>query len=116
MAAVGRTSDVEVSDEGSSTAGPQGRRQLLLGGGGLALGLLAAPGSSEAAAPTALPNRFASSEGFAFNFPAGWIVAFDRSGGQDNGAVTVRAEAPAGRLGAGGRAGMPPPSPLTPLV
>lgn len=40
----------------------------------------------------ALTETFLSPEGFAFNFPADWVVAFDRSGSSNDGAVigTVR--------------------------
>lgn len=48
----------------------------------------AAPPAAAAAAPP-LPQVFNSTEGFAFRYPSDWVVAFDRSGGRGNGAVTV---------------------------
>lgn len=39
--------------------------------------------------PPALSQFFTSSEGFTFSFPAGWVVAYDRSGGRGDGAVVA---------------------------
>lgn len=36
-----------------------------------------------------LEQTFKSSEGFQFSFPSGWVVAYDRSGGQGNGPVAA---------------------------
>ncbi|KAL4435237.1 hypothetical protein ABPG77_001919 [Micractinium sp. CCAP 211/92] len=36
-----------------------------------------------------LAETYMGSEGFAFDYPAGWVVAFDRSGSSGNGAVVV---------------------------
>lgn len=36
-----------------------------------------------------LEQKFSSIEGFQFSFPAGWVVAYDRSGGRGNGAVAA---------------------------
>ncbi|KAH7623916.1 hypothetical protein NADE_008730 [Nannochloris sp. 'desiccata'] len=41
------------------------------------------------AAPTTLSQSFQSSEGFEFSYPAGWVVAYDRSGGRSDGAVAA---------------------------
>jgi hypothetical protein len=41
------------------------------------------------ASPLVLEQNFSSIEGFQFSFPAGWVVAYDRSGGRGNGAVAA---------------------------
>jgi hypothetical protein len=56
----------------------------------------AAPSEGAPAAPGPLPvppltETFISPEGFAFDYPAGWVVAFDRSGSSGNGAVVGEA-------------------------
>jgi hypothetical protein len=45
-------------------------------------GDLLQPGQKAIAAPTTLSQSFESSEGFQFSYPAGWVVAYDRSGGR----------------------------------
>lgn len=72
--------------EGPSTAAAASRRQLL------GTALLAAPLLLPAAGQAA--EAFMSSEGFAFQHPTDWVVAFDRSGGRGDGAVTVSAVGP----------------------
>lgn len=69
--------------EGPSTAAAASRRQLL--GTALLAAPLLLPAASQAV------ETFMSSEGFAFQHPTDWVVAFDRSGGRGDGAVTVSA-------------------------
>jgi hypothetical protein len=52
----------------------------------------AAAATGGAHAAPALPLTFSSKEGFSFNYPDNWVVAFDRSGGRGDGAVTVVGE------------------------
>jgi hypothetical protein len=41
------------------------------------------------ASPSDLARTFESREGFSFSYPDSWVVAFDRSGGRGNGAITA---------------------------
>ena len=47
------------------------------------------PGTSIVGTVPPLEQTFTSSEGVSFRYPAGWVVAFDRSGGSGAGAVCV---------------------------
>jgi hypothetical protein len=47
------------------------------------------PVQAAIAAPPSLSQTFQSSEGFEFSYPAGWVVAYDRSGGRGDGAVAA---------------------------
>lgn len=53
-----------------------------------ALALLLPIPAATAATPI-LSQTFQSSEGFEFSYPAGWVVAYDRSGGKGDGAVAA---------------------------
>lgn len=75
-----------------------GRRLLLAATAALAAAPLTASPPSAVAAPAAAPSSCSSSsetfmsvEGFAFDHPKDWVVAFDRSttGSKSTGAVTV---------------------------
>ena len=67
---------------------PRDRRTFLIATAATATTLL--PSLSVLATPTpSLPNTFTSSEGFAFDYPDGWVKAYDRSGGRGNGAVVA---------------------------
>lgn len=60
---------------------------LSTAGAATALSLpLPAAAQPSAGAPD-LPLTFTSTEGFAFDYPESWVVAFDRSGGRGDGAV-----------------------------
>lgn len=69
---------------------PATRRSLLsiLSLMGSNLYLTLAPQDSIASDTTTTAAQFTSSEGFSFSYPGTWVVAFDRSGGRGDGAVT----------------------------
>ena len=78
----------------SKNLAPEGiqRRSLLSIAGTTAaaatLALLLPIPPATAATPI-LSQTFQSSEGFEFSYPAGWVVAYDRSGGKGDGAVAA---------------------------
>eukprot|EP00887_Chlorella_sp_A99_P007519 scaffold2.g7519.t1 len=79
------------SSDASGAAPPALQRRAALAAA-LAVGACLHASPAAAAVPTAaeaLIKEFASSEGFRFAYPDGWVVAFDRSGSNGSGAVCV---------------------------